>query len=63
MATTPGRQHGGVGSALLSELCRDLMVAGHADAEICWVGPVGFYAKAAGASVSRVFRDLGKDRP
>ena len=34
------------------------IAAGHPDAEIAWVGPVGFYAKAAGASVSRTFRTL-----
>jgi GNAT superfamily N-acetyltransferase len=60
MATDPARQRGGVGSALLSAACRDLRAAGHADAEIAWVGPVGFYAKAAGASVSRVFRTVVK---
>ena len=60
MATDPGRQHGGVGSALLGEVCKDLMVAGHADAEIAWVGPVSFYVRSAGAAVSRVFRTAVK---
>ncbi len=41
--------------ALLGEVCKDLMVAGYADIEICWIGPMGFYA-AAGGAVSRVFR-------
>ncbi len=56
MATDPAAQRRGVGAALLGELCRDLVAAGHNDAEICWVGPISFYAKTAGASVSRVFR-------
>lgn len=60
MATDPDRQRSGVGSALLSAACRDLRAAGHPDAEIAWVGPIGFYAKAAGASVCRVFRTLTK---
>jgi GNAT superfamily N-acetyltransferase len=60
MATLPARQGSGVGSALLSAACRDLREAGHPDAEIAWVGPVGFYARTAGASVSRVFRSLVK---
>ena len=30
------------------------------DAEIAWVGPVGFYARTAGAAVSRVFRRLAR---
>jgi mycothiol synthase len=63
MATDPDRQRGGVGSALLAALCQDLRAAGFADAEIAWVGPVGFYAKAAGASVSRTFRSLAKRKP
>lgn len=60
MATDPERQGRGVGGALLSAACRDLRAAGHADAEIAWVGPVGFYAKTAGAAVSRVFRTVVK---
>jgi hypothetical protein len=63
MATDPTTQGVGVGQALLGAVCRDLMIAGRADAEIAWVGPVGFYAKAAGATVSRVFREVVKKRP
>jgi len=55
MATDPDRQRGGVGRALLGAVCADLEAHGHAEAEIAWVGPIGFYAKA-GARVSRVFR-------
>ena len=58
MGTDPTRQHSGVGSALLGQLCRDLQAAEFTEAEIAWVGPVSFYAKAAGARVSRVFRSL-----
>jgi len=60
MGTDPVRQHGGVGAALLGQLCRDLQIAEYDRAEIAWVGPVGFYAKAAGATVSRSFRSLTK---
>ncbi|MEY2437084.1 MAG: hypothetical protein QOF97_1920 [Acidimicrobiaceae bacterium] len=63
MGTDPGRQHGGVGAALLGRLCRDLQIAEYSDAEIGWVGPVSFYAKAAGARVSRTFRSLTLPRP
>ena len=52
--TAPDRRHRGLGVALLAEVCRDLMVAGYGDVEICWLGPIGFYA-SAGGSVSRVF--------
>jgi GNAT superfamily N-acetyltransferase len=55
MATDPERQRAGVGRALLGSLCADLDRDGLRHAEIAWVGPVGFYAKA-GARVSRVFR-------
>jgi GNAT superfamily N-acetyltransferase len=56
MATDPERQHGGVGRSLLGAVCSALDDTGHADADIAWVGPIGFYAKA-GATVSRVFRN------
>lgn len=46
----------GIGGALLAATCRDLMTAGHQTVEISWLGPVAFYAKTAGARVSRVFR-------
>ena len=55
MATDPERQHGGVGRALLGAVCADLEARDHDQADIAWVGPVGFYAKC-GARVSRVFR-------
>jgi mycothiol synthase len=56
MATDPTRQRSGVGNAVLGALCGDLAIThGLAEADISWVGPVGFYAKA-GAHVSRVFR-------
>jgi GNAT superfamily N-acetyltransferase len=56
MATDPDRQRAGVGRALLGALCADLAGRGLDEAEIAWVGPIGFYAKA-GARVSRVFRN------
>lgn len=57
----PGSRVPGTGAALLGCVCTDLMVAGYPQAEIAWVGPVAFYAKAAGAVVSRVFRTVVKD--
>jgi len=56
MATDPERQRAGVGRSLLGGVCASLSDAGHAKADIAWVGPIGFYAKA-GAVVSRVFRN------
>ena len=58
MGTDPVRRHGGLGNALLGVIATDLMAAGLSSVEVAWVGPVGFYANAAGASVSRTFRTL-----
>jgi GNAT superfamily N-acetyltransferase len=55
MATHPLRRHAGVGAALVGAVCADVADMGRPDVEIAWVGPVGFYAKSAGAGVSRVF--------
>jgi GNAT superfamily N-acetyltransferase len=58
----PQRQRGGVGGPLLSACLQDLRVAGLDRCEISWIGPVGFYAKTAGAEVSRVFQLVGKPK-
>ena len=55
MGTVPLRQGGGVGTALVAAVCADARAAGRDEVEIAWVGPVGFYAKAVGAVVSRAF--------
>jgi GNAT superfamily N-acetyltransferase len=52
-------RHRGIGLALLGQVCADLSVAGYTEVEICWIGPVGFYA-AAGGRFSRVFRTYRK---
>lgn len=62
MGTDPDRRTGGIGNALLGQVCRDLMIAEFSHTEISWVGPIRFYAKA-GATVSRVFRQYRKRRP
>jgi GNAT superfamily N-acetyltransferase len=59
IATDPRQQGRGIGAALMGELCRDLDSRGLDTAEIAWVGPIGFYAKAMGATVSRSFRVYG----
>jgi mycothiol synthase len=60
MGTAPTEQRAGIGAALLSQVCRDLMTADFAQAEIASVGPVSFFAKAAGATVSRSFRSFSR---
>lgn len=63
MGTDPTQRTSGIGRALLAAVATDLRIAGIESVEVSWVGPVGFYAKAAGASVSRTFRTLRLDRP
>nr|WP_245653321.1 GNAT family N-acetyltransferase [Herbidospora sakaeratensis] len=55
MGTTPKARGLGVGTALLRRCLADMAAAGLPAAEIAWVGPIGFYAKAVGARVERVF--------
>jgi GNAT superfamily N-acetyltransferase len=62
MGTDPERRHTGLGNALLAAIATDLMAAGVESVEVAWVGPLGFYAKAAGATVSRAFRGYGLSR-
>jgi mycothiol synthase len=62
MGTDPSLQQGGVGSALLAQVCRDLRIAEFDATEISWVGPARFYAKN-GATISRVFRRYRLRRP
>jgi GNAT superfamily N-acetyltransferase len=56
MATDPGRRRAGTGHALLGALAADIEVrSGATHAEISWVAPIPFYAKA-GAVAHRAFR-------
>ena len=62
MATDPERQSRGVGNALLAALCVDIEAQEGTDvAQISWIGPARFYAKA-GATVSRIYLNA-KRRP
>ena len=62
IGTDPAVRGTGVGTALLSAISLDVMAAGFDRVEVSWIGPIGFYAKAAEASVSRVFRSLTLSR-
>jgi len=56
MATDPARRHVGTGHAILGALAEDISAReGVRTAEIAWVAPVPFYAKA-GAVAHRAFR-------
>lgn len=56
MGTDPDRRHGGCGNALLGAIASDVQASGAQRVEVSWVGPLGFYANAAGATVSRAFQ-------
>ena len=51
----------GLGRVLLFRCLADLRARGLAQAEIGWVGPISFYARNAGATISRVFFWLEKE--
>jgi GNAT superfamily N-acetyltransferase len=55
MGTAQAAQGLGIGGVLLRRCLRDQRDAGHASAQIGWVGPVPFYSAAAGARIERVF--------
>ncbi|HVF33274.1 MAG TPA: GNAT family N-acetyltransferase [Acidimicrobiales bacterium] len=60
MGTDPERRSTGTGSALLGAIASDLMAAGLSTVEVAWIGPVRFYAKAAGATVARAYRTFSR---
>lgn len=55
MGTDPSVRRFGIGSVLLRRCLADLAAEGRAEAQIAWVGPIGFYARGLGARISRVF--------
>jgi hypothetical protein len=56
IGTDPVAGRGGIGATVMAALCAELRARGHAEAEICWVGPIAFYAKACDARMSRAFQ-------
>ncbi|MEU3454014.1 GNAT family N-acetyltransferase [Micromonospora sp. NPDC006766] len=55
MGTAPAAEGSGIGGVLLRRCLRDQAATGLGAAQIGWVGPVPFYANAAGARIERVF--------
>lgn len=63
MGSSPDARGTGLGSALLRRCLRDFVELGRTSCEIGWVGPVDFYVKTVGATISRSFVLLRKDAP
>jgi len=55
MGTDPSVRRFGIGSVLLRRCLADVAAEGRTEAQIAWVGPVGFYARGVDARISRVF--------
>ncbi|MGA8113178.1 MAG: GNAT family N-acetyltransferase [Actinocatenispora sp.] len=55
MGTDPDARKLGLGNVLLRRCLADQREAGHATAQIGWVGPVPFYARTVGARLDRIF--------
>lgn len=51
----------GLGRVLFYRCLRDLKMLGHQTAEICWVGPIAYYARVADAWIHRVFWWMEKE--
>jgi mycothiol synthase len=60
MGVKPELRRHGLGAVLLRRCLADLRAQGYASAEIQWVGPIGFYARHVGASLSRCFWQFEK---
>ena len=62
IAVTADQRGRGIGRALLGAACADLRAAGLPDVQIITPTPMEFFARSAGASVSRVFRTFVRAR-
>jgi len=53
--THPDYRRRGIGGALLKMCLRPIRDRGEGRAEIAWAGPLGFYARAVGATIGRAY--------
>ncbi len=61
MGTEPDLRGRGIGRVLFHRCMRDMKALGHRTADICWVGPIAFYARVADAWIHRVFWWMEKE--
>ncbi|GAB4564129.1 MAG: hypothetical protein Kow0047_13570 [Anaerolineae bacterium] len=59
--TLPEHRGRGLGRVLFYRCMQDLKAQGHETADICWVGPIAFYARVADAWIHRVFWFMEKE--
>jgi len=59
--THPDYRRRGIGRALLRMCLRSIRERGEGRAEIAWAGPLGFYARAVGATVGRAYWTFRKE--
>ncbi|MCD6289110.1 MAG: GNAT family N-acetyltransferase [Anaerolineae bacterium] len=61
MGTEPDLRGRGIGRVLFWRCMQDMKALGHRTADICWVGPIAFYARVADARIHRVFWWMEKE--
>jgi predicted N-acetyltransferase YhbS len=59
----PLRRNASTGRALLIACLNELAAAGIAQAQICWIGPAGFYRRTVGARCERTFGIYVRESP
>ncbi len=59
--TEPALRGRGIGRVLFFHCMQDLRELGYRTAEVCWVGPIPFYARIAGAWINRTFWSMEKE--
>lgn len=59
--THPDHRRKGIGGALLKMCLRSMRERGGRHAEIGWAGPLGFYARAVGATIGRAYWTFHKE--
>jgi predicted N-acetyltransferase YhbS len=63
LGTDPAERGRGIGQALLCACLDDMAAAGLSVAQISWIGPADFYARAVGARIGRTFAVFAKSLP
>jgi predicted N-acetyltransferase YhbS len=60
MGVRPDLRRYGIGGVLLKRCLADMRAKGYSAADIQWVGPIDYYNRQVGATISRCYLQLGK---